>query len=155
MLSFVVILGLFFVPPKDWKKVDSEHLPASVKSGYLCKGEKGFCPSLNLAVEKVKSTQEQYIKSVRKIHELNPQNRWRNLGSFQTTEGDAILTEIDTKNKLGDVRLLQLILVKEGYAYILTASALKEEFGKHCKEFQQSFKTFQIKPESFIVDASN
>ncbi len=147
MTALAVALALCFTPPVDWQEVDAKYLAPSVKSGYLCKGKKGFCPSLNLAVEKIVSDQEHYLKSVKKIHEMNPQNRWRNLGPFKTREGDGVLTEIDTKNKLGDVRLLQMILVKDGYAYVLTASALKDEFADHYKEFQESFKSFQIKKE--------
>jgi hypothetical protein len=42
------------------------------------------------------------------------------------------------------VRLLQLILLKNGHAYILTAAALKEDFPDYYKVFQTAFRSLTL-----------
>lgn len=146
----------YFKPPKEWELAQSKNLHGSVKIGFLTKSaSSGFCPSLNLATEKVDIPLEAYIKAVKTIHESNRKNRWRDLGRMNTPSGPARLTEIDTHSEWGPIRLLQLISIKDGTAYILTAASLKEEFGQFHQEFKKVFQTFTITPDlmASITDA--
>ncbi len=155
LLLFFVLSGLLiadevpsFAAPKHWTSVDPKLLLPSVKISFLKEGEKGFCPSINLAVEKIEIKESAYLKIVKKMHESNPQNRWRSLGKIQTKAGMALLTEVDTKNKMGDVRLLQMILVKKEHVYVITASALKEEFAQYYQDFKTAFESLTLEEEN-------
>ena len=134
----------FFVPPQDWLLASPERLSPSVEIGFIGKSRKGFCPSLNLAIEKAHISLFEYVKIVKQLHEKDRNNRWRELGKFSTLAGEGILTEIDTKTEIGSLRLLQLILLKNGQFYVLTAGALKEEFASHYEEFEKAFRSLTI-----------
>lgn len=139
----------YFVPPKNWLITHPKFFAPSVQFGVVGKNKKGFVPSINLAIEEVQVSLNEYIKTIKKLHEADRDNRWRDLGSIQTKAGPARVTEIDTKTEWGAVRLLQSIMIKDGFAYILTAAALKEEFSEFYDQFEKVFKSFTITTNLF------
>lgn len=145
----------FFIPPQDWEIVDVTSLSPKVIIGFMEKDKKGFCPSMNLAIEKVNVSLNEYVKAVKKLHEIDSNTRWRDLGKLNTPAGMARITEIDTKTKWGPVRMLQLILVKEEKAYILTAAAPKEDFSRLYPSLKKSFHSFTLTEDllSFVKDS--
>ena len=134
----------YFIPPKDWQVADPAQLSPSVKASFLTKGKKEYCPSMNIASEKVVISLDEYMKAVKEAHCRDKNNKWRDLGKFTCMAGEGRLCEIEAKTPLGTARLLQFIFVKEGTAYVVTGSALKEEFAAHLKEFQKAFHSFSI-----------
>jgi hypothetical protein len=125
--------------------VEKAKTGGQVKMAFVDKAKKeGFCPSLNLAIENVEGTLNEYLSDVKAIHEQDRNNRWRKLGKVRTLAGDAQLTEIDTLSNLGPVRMLQLILIKEGSAYIMTAAALKKDFCSYYRDFQEAFHSLNV-----------
>jgi len=134
----------YFVPPKEWELANPKQLSPRVKMGFIGSTKKELRPSVNLAIEPVDVNMTEYIAAVKKIHEGDPNNRWRDLGKFSTAAGEGRLTELESKSEWGNVRLLQLIVLKNKIAYIITASALKEEFSRFYQDFQSVFRTFTI-----------
>ncbi len=136
----------YFIPPKGWEFADPSHLSPRVQVGFVMVNKNNsFNPSLNLAIEeKVEVGMEEYLKCIKARHEKEHKNRWRDLGSFATPAGTARLTSLDTKTEGGEARLLQLILIKDKQAYILTAAASKEDFGQHHQEFEKAFRSLQL-----------
>lgn len=134
----------FFLPPKGWEIADPNALSQHVKIAFLKKGNKGFCPSINLAIEETQASLNEYLKAVKAIHERDRRNEWRSLGKVRTQAGLAQLTEIDSVTEFGPIRMLQLIFLKQGYAYVLTTAALKEEFSEHYKDFQSTFRSLTL-----------
>lgn len=134
----------FFVPPAGWEFADPKTLAPMVKIAFLKKSSKGFCASINLAVEETSASLNDYLKAVKAIHEQDRANQWRALGKVSTAAGLAQLTEIDTTSDFGPVRILQAILVKEGRAYVLTAAALREEISAYYKDFQSAFRSLTL-----------
>lgn len=134
----------YFIPPKKWEISDPRTLSPKVKIAFLKKSVSGFCPSINLAVEETGASLNEYLKAIKAIHEQDRSNQWRALGKVRTGAGLAQLTEIDSTSEWGPVRLLQLILIKEGHAYVMTAAALKEEISKYYKDFQSAFRSFTL-----------
>jgi hypothetical protein len=139
----------YFVPPENWDIADPTTLSPAVKIAFLTKSSKGFCPSINLAIEKTHVSINEYLKAVKAIHEQDRSNQWRALGKVKTQSGLAQLTEIDSPSEFGPIRLLQLILLKDGYAYVLTAAALKEEFSAHYQAFQTAFRSLTLTNDLF------
>lgn len=139
----------YFIPPESWDLADPTTLSQAVKIAFLTKGSKGFCPSINLAIEKTHVSINEYLKAVKAIHEQDRSNQWRALGKVKTQSGLAQLTEIDSPSEYGPIRLLQLILLKDGYAYVLTAAALKEEFSAHYQAFQTAFRSLTLTTDLF------
>lgn len=133
-----------FHPPKKWNLADPAALSPRVKVGFICNRKKSFTPSMNLAIEEVALPLKEYISKVKQIHLSDKKNRWRELGYLQTKSGKAHLSQIETKNSWGHVRLLQSILIKDGYAYILTGVALKDDFPEFHPEFLKSFRSLEI-----------
>lgn len=140
----------YFVPPKGWEIAKPDSLGKQVKMAFIKKSTKElFCPSLNLAVEQVDCSLSEYLSDVKAIHEQGRKNQWRKLGKVHTASGDAQLTEIDTTSHLGPVRMLQLILMKEDRAYIVTAAALRRDFCNFYREFQEAFHSLTITQDLF------
>ncbi|MBI2812195.1 MAG: hypothetical protein HYX67_15385 [Candidatus Melainabacteria bacterium] len=134
----------YFLPPEGWDIAAPETLSPKVKIAFFKKNNKGFCPTINLAVEETPVSSTEYLKAVKAIHEQDRANHWRALGKVRTAAGLAQLTEIDTTSEMGPIRLLQLILLKNGHAYILTAAALKEDFPDYYKVFQSAFRSLSL-----------
>lgn len=134
----------FFTPPSGWDIADPRSLSPRVKIAFLKSTSNGFCPSINLAIEETSVTLNEYLKAVKAIHEQDRSNHWRALGKVKTNAGLAQLTEIDSKTEWGPIRLLQLIFLKDGQAYVITASALREEFSNYYKEIQCAFRSLTL-----------
>ena len=143
-----------FIPPPNWEMIDAKALSPKVVVGFVKKSKAGFCPSMNLSIEQVDLPLHKYIQEVKKLHEKDRTTRWRDLGSIKTESGLGRLTEIDSKSKWGDVRMLQMILVKEGKAYILTTAAPKEDFATFYPDIKKSLSSFALVPDilSVILD---
>jgi hypothetical protein len=139
----------FFIPPDGWDIADPRTLSPKVKIAFLKNTGKGFCPSINLAIEETDVSLNDYLKAVKTIHEQDRNNHWRAFGKVRTGAGLAQLTEIDSPTEWGPVRILQLIFVKEGHAYVLTAAALKEEISNYYKEIQSAFRSFTLSNDLF------
>ncbi|HSW86899.1 MAG TPA: hypothetical protein VLG49_05300 [Rhabdochlamydiaceae bacterium] len=144
LLFLLSPLYSFFIPPQDWSIADPKLFAPSVQACFVGKNKKGFSPSVNLAVEKIDTSLNEYLKIVKQLHESDRDNRWRDLGNLQTRAGQTRLTEIDTKTEWGQIRMLQSILIKDGHAYILTAAALKEEFSDFYEDFEKAIRSFTI-----------
>lgn len=151
LLLSLPLLGndFFFTPPKEWKPLNSVEIQKKyhhVKLGYTGKSKKGLPPSLNLAIEKIGTLSlVEYLNAVKQIHESDAHNlEWKNLGSFSTQAGKATLTQVERRTEWGKVLLLQLIFIANQNAYVLTASALKEEFVLFYKEFETAFRSFKL-----------
>lgn len=139
----------FFTPPQGWEIADPKSLSPRVKMAFFKNTKKGFCPSINLAIEETPVSLTEYLKAVRTIHEQDRSNCWRALGKVRTAAGLAQLTEIDASTEWGPIRILQLILLKDGSAYVITAAALKEEFSNYYKEIQSAFRTLTLSSNLF------
>jgi hypothetical protein len=137
-------LFCLITPPKNWEIADPQYLSPSVQVAFMKKGGSGISPSINLAVETTNLSLPDYLKVVRQIHESDRRNRWRKLGKIHTSSGIGQLTEIDTTTEFGSIRMLQLILTKQGRAYVVTAAALKDEIAQYYSDFQATFRSLQI-----------
>lgn len=133
----------FFIPPKGWEIADPKMLAPSVRICFLGKNSKGLPPTINLATESVDVTLDAYVEEVRKIHRADPNCRWRDLGKFTALMGSGRLMELEIPTELGPARMVQLVVIKDKVAYILTAAALKEEFSKHYKTFDVVLHSLQ------------
>lgn len=134
----------FFIPPEDWEFAHPDMLSPRVHICFLGKNSKGLAPSVNLATEPVQLSLDAYVEEVRKIYASDPNSRWRDLGPFKTLFGTGKLIELESPTPAGVARLVQLIVIKDRVAYILTAGALKEEFSKYYKIFDHVLRSFQF-----------
>ncbi len=134
----------YFKAPHDWKIAKDVSLSPKVKVGYTENEKKSFIASINLATEKTEASIDEYLERVSKIHGSNPATSWKSLGSIQTKSGKAYLTQIDNKSPIGDIRILQSIMIDHGYAYILTGVCLKKDIGIHHQTFIDAFSSFFV-----------
>lgn len=139
-----------FVPPSGWRVADLEALPKNVKIMVVGKGKYEYPPSLNLTTEEFKGSIKDYLKIVKNINEAQKSD-WKDLGFLKTEAGEASLSQVDSKTEWGHVRLMHVITVKNGIAYILTAAALKEEFPQFYKDFFNSMKSLKINKNIFDI----
>lgn len=134
----------YFIPPKTWDVVDPSKLTHMFKIAFVEHSAKTFKPSLNLGVQKVNVSAEEYIEAAKKQHLVNRNKKWSELGIVHTKAGSAHLSQIDEKANFGDVRSMQCILLKQGYVYVLTAVALRDDFLNYYHEFLNAFESFSI-----------
>lgn len=133
-----------FVPPEGWRFAESSALPKNILLMVVGQGGREFPPSINLATDNYKGSLKEYLKVVKSINDAHG-DEWKDLGTIRTEAGEASLSQLDTKMNWGSVRMMQVILLKEGTVYILTAAALKDEFPKFYKDFFKSMRSLQIK----------
>lgn len=134
----------YFIPPKSWDIVDPSNLKPMFKVAFVEHSKKTFKPSLNLGVQAVSVSLTDYLQGAKKQHLLNRQKKWCEIGYVNTSAGRAHISQIDEKAKIGDIRSMQCILVKEGYAYVITAVALREDFVNYHNDFLKAFESFTI-----------
>jgi hypothetical protein len=64
-----VELQCYFLPPDGWDIAAPETLSPKVKIAFFKKNNKGFSPTINLAVEDTSVSSSEYLKAVKTIHE--------------------------------------------------------------------------------------
>ena len=133
---------LQFTPPEGWMIADVKILPERVQMMAVGKGPSPFPPSLNLSSESYKGNLKQYLKTVKEMN-ASQGYVWKDLGTIQTQAGKGDLSQVDTQTTWGIVRLMHVILVKNGRVTILTASALKDEFSLFYQDFFASMRSLK------------
>ncbi len=132
-----------FTPPSGWRFAEATTLPKSVKIMVVGQGQSQFPPSMNLGTEEFAGTLKDYLKTIKSVNDLRHAD-WKDLGTIRTEAGNASLSQVDMKTQWGDVRLMHVILMHDGMAYILTAAALKDEFPTYYKEFFKAMTSLKI-----------
>lgn len=132
-----------FTPPAGWVMGDASVLPPSVKVMVVGKAHSILPPSINLATEPYQGTLKQYLKTIKKMNDANG-NPWKDLGTIRTQAGTASLSQVDFPSKWGDIRMMHVILVRNGHVYILSASSLKSEFPLFYNAFFSSLRSLKI-----------
>lgn len=133
-----------FTPPEGWHFAES--IPESLKYLRLMvigKSDFELPPSISLATEEFKGNSKQYSSLIKKISSSKGGDL-RDLGKIKTQAGEASLFQEDTKTNWGDLRMMHLILIKDGTAYIMTTAALKKEFSKFYNDFFKSMRSLKI-----------
>lgn len=138
---------VFFSPPQGWLQAKNDTLPPHVKVMVVGKGKKEFPPSINLSTEEFEGTLKDYLKIVREINHSQG-SEWRDLGTIRTNAGEASLSQADVVTQWGSVRMMHVILPRNGMIYILTAASLKEEFPMYYKTFFDSLRSLNVKKEA-------
>lgn len=134
-----------FAPPKGWQCIDDKtQLPAKVEIVYIGTGKAGFTPSLNLAKEETKLSLEEYTNLAKSYHESHPQTKCNVLGSIETKAGVAHILQIDRITQWGPVRFLQASVIRQGIAYVMTATCLEKEFASNYPHFFNAIQTLEI-----------
>jgi hypothetical protein len=70
------------------------------------------------------------------------------VGFLKTHAGLAHLSQIDTKAECGDIRSMQSIIIQDGYAYVITAVTLRDDFLQYHNEFIKAFESFSISQDA-------
>jgi hypothetical protein len=130
-------------PPTGWRAADETMLTSRVKAMVIGKGRYDYPPSINLATEEFQGTLKDYMKIVKKIN-ASQGSAWKDLGKISTDAGVGSLSQIDIETNWGPVRMMHLILVHSGQAFIVTAAAIKEEFPDFYKDFFNAFISLKI-----------
>ena len=131
-----------FTAPKGWRLAEQDILPPHVQVMVVGEGKKEFPPSINLSTEEYQGTLQEYLQIVKNINQKRG-SEWKDLGKIKTKAGEASLSQANVLTKWGPVRMMHVILVKDNTVYILTASALQNEFSSHYKEFLESLRSFE------------
>lgn len=134
----------YFIPPQGWDLADMSKLSHRMKICFLGKSSHNLLPSVSLATEEVDISLKTYIDIVKTDCERDPNSVWRDLGKYNTPLGEGRLTEREVKTQWGVSRQIQLIVIKDHRAYVLTAGALKEEFSRHYQAFEAVLKSLTI-----------
>ncbi len=132
-----------FKPPTGWKQAETNTLSPNIKALVIGSSSSCVPPSINLATESYSGSFEDYLKIVRSIGEKKG-NNWKDLGPFTTKAGKGRLVQLDNKTEWGDIRMLHVILLKNGTVYILTAAAMKSEFSKNYRAFFDALGSLEV-----------
>ena len=134
----------YFIPPQGWDIADQTKLSPRVKICFIGKSSNYLLPSVNLATEEVNVSLKTYVDIVKKDCESDPNCLFRDLGPYKTSFGEGQLIEREVKTPWGIARQVQLIVIKDERAYILTAGALKDEFSSHYQDFEAVLKSLRL-----------
>lgn len=138
---------ILFSPPLGWHFADAKDLPKSVKVMVVGKGSREFPPSINLGMEEFSGTLKQYLKRIKEINDSHG-NVWKDLGTIQVQAGNASLSQVDSKTKWGEVRMMHVILLRDNVIYIMTAASSKDDFPKFYKDFFAAFRSLHFSQPS-------
>lgn len=139
-----------FAPPADWEIADPKMPSKRAVVSFVDKNKNRFCPSMNLTHEKVSVPVKEYLSIIEKNFKAKKQ-KWRHLGQIKTQSGMAELTQIEAKTKYGEARIFQAILYKGEDIFILTASALKKDFGRHAPSLEKAIRSMRVVDDLFTV----
>jgi hypothetical protein len=156
LLSVLLLLASFLggteveltCPPKGWECIrDPEQLPQKVKLIYIGNpsGKSVFNPSLNIACETTSLSLSEYLVEAKIYHEGQGGTTCHSLGKIATLAGEAHLLQIDRPSQWGDVRFLQGIFIREGNAYVITATCLKNEFNLYSTSLFKAIQSVTLK----------
>lgn len=146
--------SLLFAPPEGWRLADPKSLPPNIEFMVVGKGRHEMPPSINLSLESFDGSLKDYLKIVKSINEAQKTD-WKDLGTIRTEAGDGSLSQVDMPSEWGELRLMHVILVNDGHAYIVTAAALKDEFPHFYKEFFKAFRSLRFAPKQVAQDSSH
>jgi hypothetical protein len=132
-------------PPKGWEHIsDPEQLPRKIKEIYLGKANatNRFTPSINVAYEETALPSEEYIKLAITYHEAQGETICKRLGKIDTKAGPADLLQIDRSSQWGAIRFVQAIIIRNGEAYVVTSTCLKEDFSNLSSQIFKALQSF-------------
>jgi hypothetical protein len=132
--------------PIGWQLAEKNPTTPHVELMAVGVGKGSYPPSLNLMIEKYSGTMKQYLEMV-KTYNKQQHSKWKDLGPLHTPSGNGQLSQLDFTGKWGDEHMMHLMILKDGYMYILTAAALKAEFADHYKEFFAAFRSMDIQDQ--------
>ena len=140
--------------PDQWGIVNPEHYDPGIL--WLAAGSTrdGFTPTLNCAYEETSLSHADYVSAVQRQY---PADSWRKLGDFPTSSGTGALLCLDgdADTPSGRTKLLQLILVNDGLATVLTASTLATHWQETLQEMRPIMRSLRIyRSEKEAVEAS-
>ena len=131
-----------FSPPNNWKITDPSKLLTTVKAGFVGKSKSFiFKPSINLAIDDIDISFEDYILEAKKLHLEDKNNSYLEIDKIKIDDQNIHISQITTKTHIGNIYKIQAILVKNNKVYILTGATLKQDFTKINKEILNSIKT--------------
>jgi hypothetical protein len=134
---------VLFTPPTGWHMADPSALPPHIRVMVVGKGPSSFPPSMNLNVQSYNGTLKQYLKVVKETNESQGYE-WKDLGTIRTEAGNASLSQFDHKSQWGVIRMMQVIMIKNRMVYILSASALADEFSMFYKDFFAAMRSLRV-----------
>lgn len=145
-----------FTIPDGWQQEKSTRIVDPTK--ILVKTEKdaiSLAPSINLVIEKIDMTLPEYTNLIKGLYEYVDDAEWNDLGNINTKAGQARLTMIDMEHKYGPIRIMQLSFVKDGILYLITNTALKNDFQKHYQNFFNAMRSFTIYDDIADIPQNN
>lgn len=139
----------FFLPPKGWDCVKSKQLSESIEVGFLKNGIFRIPASINLSKVRVSVSFKEYLRSVKNRHEKEMKVEWRDLGNFSCQAGTGRLAEIRSSSSFGELKMLQGIVLQDGWAFTLTCAASKEDFPEERATFLTVLRSLAVFPDLF------
>lgn len=140
-------------PPKGWECIeDPSQLPQKVKVIFIgsAMGKSQFSPSINVACEETTMFLDEYVTLAKAYHQGQSNTKCTQIGTLDTASGPVQLLQIDRPSQWGDVRFIQAVLVHEAHAYVVTATCLKEDFGKLSKPIFAAIRSLTIPNQTIL-----
>ncbi len=142
---------VFFIPPNKWELVNPKLYPPFIEVSFVKKEISTCRPTLNLAIQKTSLTLDEYTNEAKKIHIKERTATYRILDKIHLSQGPAYICQINKTTNSTDFEILQMIFVKDDYAYVLTAACRKEEMLKNYQTFMNVFTSFKIIDDLFSL----
>jgi hypothetical protein len=137
--------GFSINPPKGWKiqeniKMDNFTIPVA----FIGPVEKNFAVNINIYIEKInETTLQEYVNLNKKILTLVVSS-YNLISERNTTINNHEAYELlyTAKIKNTDLAYKQIFLIKNNSGYVITFTALKDNFDKYIVVFDKSIETF-------------
>ena len=140
-----------FTVPEGWEQVRHVTPKNNVKMLVRQPRANILPPSINLIVEDVEVSLPEYLQIVKDLHKYINSAELHDLGKINTKAGTAQLITIEMNSNWGDTKVLQALFIKDNIAYVMTATALKEDFSNYYKDFFSAIKSFNIHENIFYM----
>jgi len=141
----------FFIPPDKWEIANPKLYPPYIEISFIKKSISTCRPTLNLAIQKTVLNLDEYTNEAKKTHTNEPQTICRILDKIKLPQGLVNICQINKTTNSVNFELLQMIFVKNNYAYVLTGACKKDEILKNYKIFMKVFRSFQLIDDLFSL----
>lgn len=141
----------FFISPKNWEVVNPKHYPPYISISFVKKEISTCRPTLNLAVQKTSLTLDEYVKAAKNIHLKDRNTSYKILQKIRLIQGTGVICKINKTANAIDFEMLQMLFVKDDFAYVITGACKKNEMINYYPTFMKVFSSFQTVDNLFSL----
>lgn len=132
--------------PHTWQCIDDKtQLPEKLDMVFFGQGSGGLTPTLNLAQEVTRKSQQEYVEEVLAYHKQSDSTLTSAIFThIPVRDGQFTIIKTEKTSSWGKVFCLQGVMIFDNTAYVLTSTATLEDYPAISKIFLKAITSFTL-----------